>query len=285
MKTGTILIFFFALALLFGCGARDPEPAEPDRPSDIAPEKEEEPAEWWAGEGGLEMLYRMTPEQISGEQETKIRDVVGGRLRAAGVDRMQIAFLPGGRVAVRVPKAGWIARQILQSLVETPGRFRFRVGAPDDLARVHRGHPAPEGYEWLEYKDDAERAELVVIDDGYDLGGGIIGKAQFACDAVGNPAVSFTIKPDFQKAFGDLTESLSSDALGPDGARKLAIVLDGKILSAPAVRARIEANGLVTLGQNPSKEEAERLAAVLNGGELPVRLRHIESKEAAPERR
>ena len=61
----------------------------------------------------------------------------------------------------------------------------------------------------------------------------------------------------------------------------IAIVLDGEIVSAPVVRARIGASGVIEMG-NADMTEAADLALVLRAGALPAALEILEERTVGP---
>jgi len=84
--------------------------------------------------------------------------------------------------------------------------------------------------------------------------------ARISSDQYGLPAVSFTFNSSGARQFGELT--------GSNIGSQLAIVLDGKVHSAPVVQSKISRNGQIT-GRFTS-EEARVLAVVLRAGALPA---------------
>ena len=62
---------------------------------------------------------------------------------------------------------------------------------------------------------------------------------------------------------------------------RIAIVLDGEVVSAPVVRDRIGANGSIDLGSS-DMSEASDLALVLRAGALPAPLRIMEERTVGP---
>ncbi len=62
----------------------------------------------------------------------------------------------------------------------------------------------------------------------------------------------------------------------------LAIVLDGQVMSAPVIQARIGALGQIEMGQGTPLEEARDLALVLRAGALPARINIIEERTVGP---
>src|SRR6185436_13507919 len=85
---------------------------------------------------------------------------------------------------------------------------------------------------------------------------------------MGTPEVLFTMN----RRGGDLMGKLTGDNVG----RRMAIVLDEKITSAPVIQSQINERGRITLGafSDPGAlhNEAKDLVAVLRSGSLPAPL-------------
>ena len=89
----------------------------------------------------------------------------------------------------------------------------------------------------------------------------------------GRPVVSFRFDTAGGKRFGDATR----DNVG----RQLAIVLDGKVISAPVIREPIlGGNGIIS--GNFTTEEAQDLALLLRAGALPAPLTILEERSVGP---
>lgn len=95
--------------------------------------------------------------------------------------------------------------------------------------------------------------------------------AQQSLDEYNQPAVSFTLKQDAAVRFGQLTES----NLG----RRLAIVLDDRVMSAPTIQGRITDNGQIT---GITREEMQDLVITLKSGALPATLTYLEERTVGP---
>ena len=83
------------------------------------------------------------------------------------------------------------------------------------------------------------------------------------------PLVNFEIKQEFAKQFGEFT--------GQNTKRRMAIVLDGRVQSAPTLQSRISDSGQIT--GIATLEEAADVALVLRTGSLPINL-HVEEIRA-----
>ncbi len=89
----------------------------------------------------------------------------------------------------------------------------------------------------------------------------------------GAPGVSFNLTSRGGALFGDLT--------GANVGRRLAIVLDGKIQSAPNIQEKIP-RGQGSITGNFTEEEAQNLSIVLRSGALPAPVNVIEERTIGP---
>lgn len=86
------------------------------------------------------------------------------------------------------------------------------------------------------------------------------------------PIVQFDLNPSAADKFGEYT--------GSHIGVPMAIVLDGNVMSAPTIRARITDSGIIE--GNFSIEEAEDLALVLRAGALPASIVYLEERTVGP---
>jgi protein-export membrane protein SecD len=242
-------------------------------------------------QGGTELLYRLKElpeearENYQGEDlASQIIGIISERIDAQGVKQPRIQKQGADRILIQLPGADEKETHDLRNLIETSGDLKFRLCATDELADQYRDKPAPNGYEWIPYsrKKQGDR-ELVMIDDGYNLGGDIVEKASRSQDQTGFPAVGFKIKRGFQERFYELTSNNSEERLGPNAGRKLAIIMDGKVISAPVVKSGISDDGIITGGQKGfTLKEQNRLVTVLNSGRFPVDLEFEAINQVGP---
>jgi preprotein translocase subunit SecD len=96
--------------------------------------------------------------------------------------------------------------------------------------------------------------------------------AQGNAGTEGDYRIVFKLKDDGAKKFGDWT----SKNIG----KGLAIVLNGRVKSAPTIRGEIRDTGEIT--GNFSKQSSEDLALVLRSGALPARVVYLEERTVGP---
>jgi preprotein translocase subunit SecD len=105
---------------------------------------------------------------------------------------------------------------------------------------------------------------------GRDLKGAFPSRDQNA-----RPAVTFNLTAEGSQRFGQVT--------GENIGRLLAIILDGRIQSAPRIDARITDSGIITGGPTGfTLQEAQDLALVLRSGALPASLEYLEERVVGP---
>jgi preprotein translocase subunit SecD len=111
------------------------------------------------------------------------------------------------------------------------------------------------------------RAEAIVT--GRDLK-----SARASVDQYNQPAINFTLNERGAQKFGQFTAS--------NIGRRLAIVLDGEVESAPTIQSKIGRDGLIT--GRFAEAEADDLARVLRAGALPARLKVLKDEPLQPTR-
>lgn len=110
--------------------------------------------------------------------------------------------------------------------------------------------------------------QLVVRDPKRSLSNDCIESSFVELDAFGRPAMGFTIHERRRADFGTFTESNTG--------RRLAVVIDDEIFSAPTLNGRIESRGTIEGGPNGFQEhELKLLLATFKAGALPVALERV----------
>ena len=96
--------------------------------------------------------------------------------------------------------------------------------------------------------------------------------ARPSLDEFNQPAVSFSFNRDGARKFGDVT--------GQNIGRNLAVILDGRVQTAPQIQSRITDEGRIT--GSFSQAEAADLSLVLRSGALPASLTYLEERTVGP---
>ena len=96
--------------------------------------------------------------------------------------------------------------------------------------------------------------------------------ARPSVDENNQPAVAFTLSNEGGNKFGRVT----SENIG----RQLAIILDGRVQSAPRIESRIQSEGRIT--GSFTTEEVQNLALILRSGALSASLTYLEERTIGP---
>jgi len=166
------------------------------------------------------------------------------------------------------------AAEAMRAALFRGGVLEFRLAQADIGAPSGSGEP-PAGFEFLECPrvggaGTAGVDRLLVrqtTEEG--LGGNLIGRAGVVRDCQGEPQIYFVLTPNAAAAFARVTRS--------NVGSRLAVIVDGKLVSAPVIRSPIEGGeGVIAAGFAAS--EAVQLATALETP-LPVAVTVIESTE------
>ena len=124
----------------------------------------------------------------------------------------------------------------------------------------------------LPFKDSEDGYKLILIKKPI-LTGDMLVAAQTTYNQNSQPAIDFTLNTIGAKLFAEATKSAKG--------KRIAIVLDNKILSAPVVNEPILAGKGIISG-NFTLSSAEELALMLRAGALPAPLKIIEERTIGP---
>ncbi|QDS87145.1 bifunctional preprotein translocase subunit SecD/SecF [Rosistilla ulvae] len=152
----------------------------------------------------------------------------------------------------------------------------LRVDVSGDIIRDSRTGTllSPQGLQgenglvkWLSQNGIEDIDVLMRIEKEFDITGEDLAIVASDHDGQGNPAVRFTLNAAGKQRFYVLTLNNS-----PDGSflRRLGIVLDDKLLSAPVIRSPINGDGQIT--GNFTRSEVDFLVGILRAGRLPAAL-------------
>ena len=201
------------------------------------------------------------------------RDIVGRRVNALGTREPTIILEGRERIVVQVP--GLENPEALKDLLGQTARLEFRMvdeNANLDTATTGR---APVGSEIIPYASaDAPAAYEVLRRQVMINGEQLIDARQGFEPQNGQPVVNISFDASGSRTFARVT----TDNVG----KRFAMVLDGKILSAPSINEPILGGSAQISGQF-TVDNANALAIALRSGALPVKLAIIEERTVTPE--
>lgn len=211
----------------------------------------------------------------------QVKQVIENRVAELGLVEPSIQKAGENRILIQVPGASEKDRQRIIDIIKRSAVLEFKIvsgaGATEETVLSAVGATAPEeladkGQMLISGDTGAENEKYFVATLDSPVTGGSLSGARLTFDEFGKPAVSFNFKGEGASKFGVLTE----ENIG----RRLAIVLDGTIKSAPTIQERITAQGRIT--GDFTTEEARDLALVLRSGALPVPVEIEQERTVGP---
>jgi preprotein translocase subunit SecD len=239
-------------------------------------------------ESGVGGTYRfvMRPNiavQLGDEAVTQAHQTIERRVNELGVAEPIVARHGGGRSDPRAAarRLGRLAREGDHPL-DGAARAEARAAGPGVHAARNAargdGRQEPPGTEVVPGIGDAtapgERAGTVyyLVQRTPVITGRDLRNARPTLDEYNQPAVSFSLKQDGAVKFGNAT----SANIG----RQLAIILDGRVYSAPVIESRITDEGRIS--GRFTQQEAADLSLTLRSGALPASLTYLEERTVGP---
>ncbi len=190
-------------------------------------------------------------------------EIVRRRIDEIGTNEPNILKRGNDRILVELP--GLDDPMRIKSLLGKTANLTFRFVTNNDQDSF--------GAEKLRYEDESE--EDALVSKRIILSGDNLLDAQPRMDSETNETVvTFTLDRVGAKRFGKAT----STGIG----KQLAIVLDGKIISAPVIRDTI-ASGSGQISGGFTFQSATDLALLLRSGALPAPLNIIEERTVGPD--
>jgi preprotein translocase subunit SecD len=226
------------------------------------------------------VVLALRPKEIATLRDLFVRqglETIRNRVDQFGVAEPSIQQQGENRILVQLP--GVQDPERAKALIGKTALLEFKL--VDDRADVEaavRGS-VPEGDEVLyqrrvDKESGTERKIPFVVGKKALLTGRDLTTARVSIDQnTGEPYVSVEFNAAGAKAFGDLTEA--------NVGKRLAIVLDGNVHSAPVIRERIP-SGRAQITGGFTTQEATDLAIVLRAGALPAPVQVLEERTVGP---
>lgn len=215
------------------------------------------------------------------EKLSKAIEIIGDRINGLGVTEPVIRAVGNNRIEVQLPGVNTKDNPDIVASVQKPARLDFRLvypfGTPAMLGET------PSGYEVMTLEQDVRgqtvSEELYVKRIPAMTGDGVSG-AYPVMDQFGRFEISLRFNDAGSKRFAEVTreiaeysQQLVQQTGNPKARARLAIVLDGKLYSAPGVEKEI-AGGSASISGSFSQREAVELANVLNNPlDLPLEIK------------
>lgn len=220
--------------------------------------------------GGMHLLLRVDTSKLSGEAKIDATDraveVIRNRIDQFGVREPSIQKQGEDEIVVQLP--GVTDRDRAVDIIGKTALLEFKLVSMDtDKLKDALAGNVPEGYELVKSQEDDE--PLLLEKDAVLTGDALTNASvRFDQSSFNEPIVSLQFSPKGASKFAEIT----ANNIG----RRLAIVLDGKVQSAPRIKEAIPTGEAVISGRF-DVSQAQDLALVLRVGALPAPM-HIEEE-------
>lgn len=223
------------------------------------------------------VLKEAARRQIEDNAVAQAVETIRNRIDEFGVSEPLIARQGSDRILVQLP--GIDDPKRVKDLIKNTAFLELSLveAGPSTEAALRATYPGgnvPEQFKLVESKAEPgshERSFYVVrkqaVITGRDLKNARPTQGQF-----GSHSVSFFLNAGGAQKFGAAT--------GANIGKRLAIVLDNRVQSAPSIKDRITDQGVIEGTFSP--EEANDLALVLRAGALPAGLTYLEERTVGP---
>lgn len=208
------------------------------------------------------------------------KEAIDRRVNALGVTEPLIVPEGEDRIVIQLPGVDDPAR--VKDIIKTTAQLQFRLveGSPAPTPQaVYEAVPAnlradvdilPGNRE-----DELGRTvgtEYYAVRKEVPVSGRDLKNARVQKGRVNEPVIGFSLTPEGAPKFGNLTRNNIN--------RRLAIVLDNKVVSAPNINSEINDQGVIE--GSFTQQQASDLALVLRSGSLPASLTTLEERTVGP---
>ena len=196
-------------------------------------------------------------------------EIVRRRIDETGTNEPSIQQQGSDRIIVQLPGLDDPSR--IKKLLGKTAKLNFQLVHPSILSEeINKDSKSPPGYIVLQEDKNLER--FYMVNKRIMVSGEMLKDASPTFDRNNSPSVSFQLSPLGGKKFGRVT--------GKHIGRAFAIVLDGKVVSAPIIQSQIFSAGQITGAF--TVQETNDLALVLRSGALPAPMIILEERSVGP---
>ena len=237
--------------------------------------------ETFTGAGGyIEKHYRLSDDEIANIKDYAVRqalETMRNRVDQFGVSEPTLQRQAGNRILIQLPGVDDPERAI--SLLGKTARLEFKMVDEEANVQEALAGKLPEGTQLLYERNvnrstGAESETPLVVFDKTALTGDLLADANVRIDTRFNePYVAIEFNAVGAKRFDQITAA--------NVGKRMAIVLDDTVYSAPVIRERI-AGGSAQISGAFTSQEATDLAIVLRAGSLPAPVKILENRTVGP---
>src|SRR3989338_8029608 len=229
-------------------------------------------------QGGMHVVLKVDTSKLTAEAKKDALDraieVIRNRIDQFGVGEMSIQKQGKEHIIVQLP--GITDRERALDIIGRTAHLEFKLVSDnvEDIKKAINNEPV-EGYELKHLEEERAGREPLLVAKEASLTGDLLvnAKTEFSSRGFGETYVSLTLNSKGAQIFANVTAT--------NVGKRLAIVLDGKIVSAPVIREAIP-SGQAQITGNFSVNEANDLSVILRAGALPAPVVVEEERTVGP---
>lgn len=220
--------------------------------------------------GGMHLVYRVDTKVLAAKERKgaaeRAVEIIRNRIDELGVKEPVIQPQGVDRILIQLP--GVVDRERALEIIGKTALLEFKLVEWDENIIAKNKENLDAEHEWQEWQD-----KRILLKKQASLTGNALADAQIGFDSLGLSYVLVHFNSQGSKTFSQLTK----DHVG----HRLAIILDGKIKSAPVIKEPI-LSGEAQITGDFTPSEAKDLSLVLRSGALPCPLYVEEERTVGP---
>ena len=220
--------------------------------------------------GGMHLIYKVDTEKLTAEQSKgaseRAVEIIRNRIDELGVKEPVIQ--PQGQDKILIQLPGIVDRSRALDIIGRTALLEFKIVEEDKTVIDANTPDADADHTWMQ--GDGER--MLIVNKTL-MTGNALKTARISFDSYGSPNVSIEFSSDGSKEFAEVTKN--------NVGRRLAIILDGKVKTAPVIREPI-LSGEAQITGTFTPEDAKDISLVLRSGALPCPLYIEEERTVGP---
>ena len=224
-------------------------------------------------QGGMHLLLKLDtsglPEEAKEDAPLKALEIIRNRIDEFGVKELSVYRQGTDEIVVQLP--GVTDRERARDLIGKTALLEFKLveDSQDLYAKALEGQ-VPDGYELK----DVDKEKILLNQKTLLTGDTLVNaEVKFDQSRFNEPYVAIEFNAKGSSVFSEIT--------GANTGKRLAIVLDGKVHSAPRINERIP-SGKASITGRFTVEEASDLAIILRAGTLPAPIYIEEERTVGP---
>lgn len=226
----------------------------------------------------LSYTVKLSNEEVERTKDLSVSqavETIRNRLDQFGLAEPTVVRQGSTDIVVQLPGIKTQAEEkAARELISKPANLELMAVDEDRADQVYTLSAAEAAeYGDIILEDTKNSAQKYLVKEIPILNGSQVIDAQVAFDQANQPIINFTLNSSGARIFGDFT----AKSVG----KRLAVVLDGKVYSAPNIRERI-GGGSGQISGGFTVAEAGNVAIALRSGALPASVKLLEKRSVGP---